>query len=292
MLLRSMVPTSGEIGVKQSGIPWRNIIVFCVLSFALFWIPFFGVTMAARGGGGPGAWSTVFGILGPYSPLIAALLVRLVLVREGVRDAHLGIRNTRWHFWLIAVLLPFFWNGAQDALQIMFGLATVDPAKLTAGLYRVPINLFGGLIIFIGEEFGWRSYLLEKIRPLGRWNALLVSGAIWSLWHAPVLIVPSNIYTQRVDLPGAGLTLLVFVLMGFIFGWLYLESKSVWPCVLMHSYNNLIALKLFREAWSVRTEPTLLQNALFAVGPVLLVWIVLYMKRGFTDSTKSQAGAV
>jgi len=228
-------------------------------------------------------WSVVFGILGPYSPLIAALVVRMLIAREGLRDAHLGIRRTHWRYWGLALLLPFFWNGVQDVLQVVLGFAAVDWAKLGSGLYRVPINLFGGLVIFIGEEFGWRSYLLEKIRPLGRWKALLTSGAIWSLWHAPVLIIPSDIYSRRLDLPGAGLTAIVFVLMGFIFGWLYLESKSVWPCVLMHSYNNLISLKLFREAWSVNTEPTLLQNALIAVGPVLLVWIVLYWKRGFAD---------
>lgn len=100
-----------------------------------------------------------------------------------------------------------------------------------SGLYRVPINFLGGLAIFIKEEFGWRSYLLEKLRPLGRRNAFMLSGSIWSVWHALLLVVPSAIYGRQLDLPGAGLTLLVFVLMGFIFGWLYVESNSVWPCV-------------------------------------------------------------
>lgn len=274
--------------MNHRDIPWRNVTIYCLLAFGLFWVPFFGMTLAGRGGNEPGAWSTVFGILGPYSPLIAALVVRLAVAREGLGDARLGVRSTRRHFWLLAVLLPFFWNGVQDALQSMLGFATVDWAKVSIGLYRVPINLFGGLIIFIGEEFGWRSYLLEKIRPLGRWNALLASGAIWSLWHAPVLLLPTGIYTRQLDLPGAGLTFVVFTLMGFIFGWLYLESKSVWPCVLMHSYNNLVSFKLFREAWTVKTEPTLLQNALLAFGPVLVIWIFLYFRRCFTEDTEGR----
>jgi len=61
--------------------------------------------------------------MGPYSPLIAALVVRLLIAREGFRDAHLGIRQTRWHFWMLALLLPFFWNGVQDAMQIACGAA-------------------------------------------------------------------------------------------------------------------------------------------------------------------------
>ncbi|HER44114.1 MAG TPA: CPBP family intramembrane metalloprotease [Candidatus Eisenbacteria bacterium] len=270
----------------------RNIIIYCVLAYALFWIPFFGATLAGRGDGDPGAWAAVFGVVGPYSPLIAALIMRVLISREGFADAHLGIRRTRWYFWLLAILLPFFWNGVQDLLQLLFGFASVEWAKVGGGLYRVPINLFGGLFIFIGEEFGWRSYLLERLRPLGRWKALLWSGIIWSLWHTPILLMPGGVYTKRVDLAGAALALVVFVLAGFIFGWLYLESKSVWPCVLMHSYNNLIAMKLFREAWTVETEPTLLQNSLMAFGPMLLVWLVLYVRGGFGFGSGGRAAAV
>lgn len=80
--------------------------------------------------------------------------------------------------------------------------------------------------------------------------------------------------------------------MGFIFGWLYLESRSLWPCVLMHSYNNLISFKLLREAWTVKVEPTLMQNALLAIAPILVVWIVLYLNNGFTEDTRGDTHAV
>jgi len=265
----------------QQRVTWRNVIIFCILAYALLWIPLFGATLTGRGGNDPGVWGIALGIMGPFSPLIAALLMRLLITREGFRDAHLGLRKVRWHFWLLAILLPFFWNGAQDFMQLSFGFGVMDWSKFASGLYRIPINLFGGLIIFIGEEFGWRSYLLEKLRPLGRAKALLLSGVIWSLWHAPLVIFPSNIYTQKVDLAGASLALLVFVLAGFIFGWMYLESDSVWPCVLMHSYNNLITFKLFSEAWSIAKEPTLFQNSLMALAPIFIVWLVLYWKGAF-----------
>ncbi len=269
--------------MNQQSFTLRNVIIYCILAYALLWIPFFGVTWTGWGGNDPGVWSTLLGIMGPFSPLIAALLMRLLIAREGFRDAHLGLRKVRWYFWLLAILLPFFWNGTQDFMQLSFGFGVMDWSKFASGLYRLPINLFGGLIIFIGEEFGWRSYLLKKLRSLDRWKALLLSGVIWSLWHALLVILPSDIYTQKVDLVGAGLALFVFVLAGFIFGWLYLESNSVWPCVLMHSYNNLIAFKLFSEAWHVTNEPTLLQNSLMALGPIFLVWLVLYWRGAFAS---------
>jgi len=269
--------------MNNPSINWRNVIIFCVLAYVLFWVPFIGTTLASAGGNDPGAWGVTFGILGPYSPLIAALLVR-IFSREGFRDAHLGFRRVRWYYWLLAILFPFFWNSVQDVLLLLFGYATMDWSQATKGLYRIPINLLGGLIIFIGEEFGWRSYLVEKLRPMGRWKVLLWSGIIMSLWHLPAVSIPnlSTSYGQQMSVLGGLLTLLIFVLMGFIFGWLYLESNSVWPCVLMHSYNNLISFKLLSEAWTVKAEPTLLQNSLMAIGPMLLIWLILYCKRGFT----------
>lgn len=276
--------------MESRQVPWRNVIIFCVLAFALFWIPFLGTILTGREENEPGVWSTIFAVLGPYSPLIAAVLTRMLIAREGFRDAHLGFLRVHWRFWLLALLLPFFWNSIQDVLQLLFGFAAIDWTKVSLGLYRIPINLFGGILIFIGEEFGWRSYLVEKLRPLGRFKVLLISGIVWSLWHLPAVSIPNLLtsYGEQMSLPGVILTLLLFVLMGFIFGWLYLESNSVWPCVLMHSYNNLIAFKLLREAWTVVKELTLVQNALIAIGPILVIWLVLYWRGSFQEKGLSQ----
>ncbi len=269
-------------------VEWRKILLFCLLAFALFWVPFFGMMlnggrMPVAAGSGSLFWHTLFGIMGPYSPLIAAVLMRFLIAREGLRDAHLGLRRVAARWWVLALVLPFFWNGVQDAVQVGLGYMDVDWSQLWRGLYRLPINLFGGVLIFIGEEFGWRSYLVEKLRPLGRWNVLLLSGFVWAAWHLPLLVMPNATYGQEVQPAGAVYAFFIFVMMGFIFGWLYLRSGSVWPCVLMHSYNNLIGLELFREAVKVHLEPTLLQKSMVAFFPIAVVWLVLYVSRQFKD---------
>ena len=226
-------------------------------------------------------WTSIFGILGPYSPLIAAIIMLKIITKEGFKNTQLGIKKVRWYYWVLALLLPLFWNVVQDALQLILGFTELDWHEIPKGLYRIPINLFAGLIIFIGEEFGWRSYLLQKLRPLGRWNALLLSGIFWSLWHAPLLIIPNLHDGLQLEFLGAVLSLFIFVLFGFIFGWLYIESKSVWPCVLMHSFNNQITMKLFN--CTIKAEPTLLQNALIAIIPIFLVWLILFLKNKFKE---------
>ncbi len=66
--------------VEGRAVEWRKVLLFCLLAFALFWIPFFGMLLS--GGRMPvaaGSWSrfwhALFGIMGPYSPLIAAVFM-------------------------------------------------------------------------------------------------------------------------------------------------------------------------------------------------------------------------
>ncbi|HEY6252929.1 MAG TPA: CPBP family intramembrane glutamic endopeptidase [Candidatus Angelobacter sp.] len=42
-------------------------------------------------------------------------------------------------------------------------------------------------VFTFGEEFGWTGYLLMRLLPLGRWRAALIYGAIWGVWHAPII---------------------------------------------------------------------------------------------------------
>ncbi len=248
------------------------ILAYCVLAFGFLWIPFGMVTWGS--GQNAEAWSSALAVLGPYGPLVAAVIVR-ALGREGFRDARLGTRAVPVHVWGAAVTLPLFWNATQDAMSVGLGFATVSWTDVPRGLYRVPINLVGGLFIFIGEEFGWRSYLLERLKPLGRRTAVTVSALIWSVWHVPLVVVPNGYYGAQADPIAALLALASFALLGMIFGWLYLEGGSVWPCVLMHSWNNLITMKLLTEAWTQLAPLTLRQQAAMALIPIGLVCICL-----------------
>ena len=107
--------------MKIQRIPWKNIGIFLMISYSLFWIPFFLMKLLEWRGNDSSIWTSIFGILGPYSPLIAAIIMLKIITKEGFRNAHLGIKRVHWVYWLFAILLPFFWNGIQDVLQLLFG---------------------------------------------------------------------------------------------------------------------------------------------------------------------------
>ncbi|WP_255266051.1 CPBP family glutamic-type intramembrane protease [Microbacterium hominis] len=96
---------------------------------------------------------------------------------------------------------------------------------------------FINLVPALGEELGWRGWLLPKLMPLGAIPAILISGVIWGLWHAPLILLGYN----YPGVPGwLGLTAMteMCIVFGAIFGWLRLRSDSVWPAALAHAAFN------------------------------------------------------
>lgn len=109
-------------------------------------------------------------------------------------------------------------------------------AQIAASLTLAP--LFNTLFA-LGEELGWRGYLLPKLLPLGEFPAMLISGVIWGLWHAPAILQGHN-YPDR-PLLGVGMMIVFTVLLGIFFSWLYLKTASPWAPALGHGTVNAVA---------------------------------------------------
>jgi uncharacterized protein len=104
-------------------------------------------------------------------------------------------------------------------------------------LLILPVAAFINLLPALGEELGWRGWLLPKLMPLGEIPAILISGVIWGLWHSPLILLGYN----YPDVPGwLGVTMMigVCIIFGAVFGWLRLRSNSVWPAALAHAAFN------------------------------------------------------
>ena len=94
----------------------------------------------------------------------------------------------------------------------------------------------------LGEEIGWRGYLLPALLPLGRVRALVAVGVVWALWHAPIVLL-------GYDYDDAGRVTALLALTGFciLFGtvlaWLRVRSDSVVPAAVGHgTFNGWIRL--------------------------------------------------
>jgi len=74
-------------------------------------------------------------------------------------------------------------------------LASLYVIALVGGLFAgVTIN---GLFAF-GEEYGWRGFLMDELRPLGAVRANLLTGVLWGLFHAPIILLGFNFEPYRI----------------------------------------------------------------------------------------------
>src|SRR5699024_2818273 len=64
------------------------------------------------------------------------------------------------------------------------------------------------------------------------WPAMLLSGAIWGLWHAPIVLLGQNF--DEPNILGVLLMTGGGIAWGVLFGWLRLRTGSVWPSVIGH----------------------------------------------------------
>jgi hypothetical protein len=179
--------------------------------------------------------------LGNFGPLLAALIMRLGISREGVRGT-MGWRRS-WWLYAVAIIAPVIFYAGVAFINHLSGIAPFVWANPEMPLwsYLAIELLIGGLIIsvfILGEEYGWRGYLLPKLLPLGEVKATVAVGLIWAGWHLPLLVAGLNYPGQSLWL-AIPLFALVVVALSFPLTWFYrLTGGSVVLVSLLHGFIN------------------------------------------------------
>ncbi|MFI8594750.1 lysostaphin resistance A-like protein [Microbacterium sp. NPDC078428] len=156
-----------------------------------------------------------------------------------------------------------------DAL-LPVGTTLPIPVQLLAiiQLVEIPIGALINSLLTLGEETGWRGFLLPALRPLGTWPALVMSGAAWGLWHAPVILLGYNF--AQPNLYGLLLMIVGCIAYGILIGWLRIRSGNIWPSVIAHgAFNAAGGFSALVIAAGATANPA-------AVGPLgWVAWIVM-----------------
>jgi membrane protease YdiL (CAAX protease family) len=241
----------------------RGVVVFLPLAFGLAWAVQIALAAAVRAGAETaaaiGGGILVVAIFLMWPPAVGALVARRWVERSGFADA--GLRRPAWRYVVLAwfgppvlTLLALLLSLPLYPLDLTFGPlrdlaaqaeqplpappAVLVAAQIALGLtLAVPVNA----AFAFGEEFGWRGYLLPRLMVLlGAGPGLLAHGAIWGLWHAPLILLIGYNYPGHPVL-GVPLFVVFGTLAGALLAWLRLASGSVWPPVIAHAALNATA---------------------------------------------------
>jgi uncharacterized protein len=252
-------------------IPIRPIAVFLAIAFGLSWLIALPLWL------GDGLASPLFPVIAVAimaTPAIAALVVVFVVERPARKGVALGLRPLGTArrfigFLALAIAIPIAlialalvvgsllgvyhadlvnFSGFSALIDAQLSAAGASTSSLTlpiAALVAVQcvaviVGGFINLIPALGEELGWRGWLLPKLLPLGTVPALIISGIIWGAWHAPLILLGYN-YPGVPGWLGVVMMCGMCILVGGVFGWLRIASGTVWPAALAHGTFNAAA---------------------------------------------------
>ncbi|MCL7402643.1 MAG: CPBP family intramembrane metalloprotease [Thaumarchaeota archaeon] len=242
----------------------RKIGLFTGTTFMLSWLTV--VLFIALGG----EWWTpsglIVGTVFMFMPMVSTIIVQKIIYKEPLRKP-LGISFKLNKWWLVAWLLPpliaFATIGVSllipgisyspemtgfferlrgripvEQLELLRAQAAASPihifwVALIQGLFAgVTVNAVAGL----GEELGWRGFLLRELSHMGFWRSSVFIGLIWGVWHAPVILQGHN-YPQH-PVEGVFMMIIFCLLLSPLFSYTRIKSGSVIAAAIMHGTLN------------------------------------------------------
>ena len=239
-----------------------------------------------------------------FTPAISSILTRIIL-REGFKDVSFSLDNLKiWKGITLALIIPMIICGITYSIAWFSGFARfqlpqggmLEPIYNILGLQYLPIPLrfifivvlsgiLGSLLNLIpvmGEEMGWRGYMLTRLVDAEFSHPILIGGLIWATWHVPIVIVGLYVEGTSVFLSVLGIYFCI-VPFSYITAYLRLITGSVWPSVIIHTtWNAIIQGPFARATTGYQLEIWIGEAGLITALIISITAIIVYRIIRFT----------
>ena len=147
--------------------------------------------------------------------------------------ARLSYRNGSARWLILAGTIPI----VVATVAILGARAGGDSAPFVSSSAILPAVGMQIITGALGEELGWRGYLLPRIgQRFGDTAAAIVMASTWAAWHLPAFFTPGMPH-QFIPMPSFLLTVASFgVFLAFLFN---KAEQSVLPTMLAHLSLNV-----------------------------------------------------
>ena len=206
-------------------------------------------------------------VLGIFGPPIAAFATKIfygdkIEFKQFLKQFVRVKVNIVWYLWiafmpLVIIFLPWLVNFIITGKQ---QLIIQQPLYMILAL--IPAHIIGGGL----EEPGWRGMLLpELLKKLRVSASICIISAIWAIWHIPLWFIKGS--SQY----GTNFPVFAAMVLSFnaILCILYIQTKSILLCILIHSLMNSF-LAFFSSPCT-----TVFSRAVYIAAQLLIVTVIL-----------------
>ena len=196
-------------------------------------------------------FSQIYMLIGQYVLIIGSVLLWIgyfVARKEGRKFAGLTRNNEGKGILLILLFVvlyllrnigPLMLDGViRGNLDVYLSeyAALLQNRMFTLAVIGLFINYPLTIIAFLGEEYGWRYFLMPIMqKKFGMKLGVILLGIVWGLWHIPV---DTMFYTEDSVPQMIVGQIITCVFIGIFLGYAYLKTNNIWVPVAMHFLNN------------------------------------------------------
>ena len=208
-----------------------------------------------------GKFYKILGIGFTFIPVISAVITRRITGERA--KYHLSLRVWRnMKHWLLSAILPgvliavgaviyYFVFPEQYSGIFKIGLrlgtdaeiAVSSPLIIALACVAVSAVMIPIQLLELGEEIGWRGYLLGfQVEKYGKRKAVIINGIEWGLAHLPLIYFGFN---YSLDNPGApwsnmGMMMLTCITLGIILSYVTIKTENCMYAAIVHGVVNVI----------------------------------------------------
>jgi uncharacterized protein len=259
--------TSHAVPVNVSKRAVRQVWIYLVITYAIA----LGIALALP----HSELAPILSILAPVTAVAITIMITLPRGQRRAAWAGVGFGRPAWRALVLAVVVPAIVVLLSFGIAMALGVVTfpAPSSKLAVGVLEVIITTLVFGVVFLGEEIGWRGFLLLRLCELmpGR-SAALLTGACHAVFHLPLLILTTSYQSEGNRWIVVPMVMVTITLSGVWYGWLRLRYGTIWPVSLSHSAFNHIGETVGGVA--IATSPAAMAYTTTETGFVTLIIVL------------------
>lgn len=231
---------------------WKTIILFLILLIALSSIAYYAILKL-------NPTSIYVGAL-MISPALAAFIT-LKIKKRSIFSLPWSLKELK--YLKLSYITPLLYVSMAYVLIWLFGFGNLINTERIAqwsnelGITESNRTLVIVVMVFLlltvgviknlgstlGEEIGWRGFLIFELRKVMSFKAVAIaSGIIWAIWHFPIINLMYGGGENLLLHMGAFSIMIIGI--SVILAYYTFKSNSLWPAAIYHSVHNIFIQKI------------------------------------------------